>query len=70
MPVAQLYHGDVLKVLKTLPSESVHCTTGVAAMRHGRNYIGIDIDHDAILDAHDRIYEESRLFNKVEVLSI
>ena len=42
-------------------------TTGVVALRHGRNFIGIELNNDYAEMARDRIADESGWLGKVEV---
>lgn len=68
--IDQVYHGDCLHILPTLPEKSVHLvyldpfcgsgTTLIAAQRHNRHYIGIDISLEAVQLAQKRLQNPHR----------
>lgn len=63
MPKATIYHGDVLQVLKTLPSESVHCVVTSPPYHGLRDYgvdgqIGLEKTFDEWLDKMRTIFGE------------
>ena len=63
MSEIRLYLGDCLDIMRTMPDKSVDCiimgscTTGVACVHTGRNFIGIEINEDYFRIAEKRIHE-------------
>jgi DNA modification methylase len=43
-------------------------TVGVVALKHGRNFVGVELNPEYAELAHGRIYDDGPLFNEVEVL--
>lgn len=43
-------------------------TVGVVAMRHGRNFVGVELNADYAKIAHDRIYDAAPMMNTVTMI--
>jgi DNA modification methylase len=44
-------------------------TVGMVALRHGREFVGVELNPDYADLANERIYEDGPLFNQVEVVA-
>ena len=74
MPTWDIRQGNALERLREMPDESVHCVVtsppywglrdyGVVALRHGRSFIGIELNPGYIELARKRIIGDAPLLN-------
>lgn len=49
----QLYNGDCLEVMKSIPDKSI--STGIACINTNRNFIGIELDKQYFDIAKERL---------------